>query len=42
MRKNLPRKIDESLENASKTNDRGHALEKTTADLHGLTERFNS
>jgi aerotaxis receptor len=33
---------DESLENASKTSDRGHALEKTAADLHGLTERFNA
>ena len=32
---------DESLEHASKTSDRGHALEKTAADLHGLTERFN-
>ncbi|MEH6356463.1 MAG: hypothetical protein V7760_10625 [Marinobacter sp.] len=33
---------DESLENASKTSDRGRALEKTAADLHSLTERFNS
>jgi aerotaxis receptor len=33
---------DESLEHASKTSDRGRALEKTAADLHGLTERFNS
>jgi len=33
---------DESLENASRTSERGQALEKTAADLHGLTERFNS
>lgn len=33
---------DESLENASKTSERGLALEKTAADLHGLTERFNA
>lgn len=33
---------DESLENASKTSDRGRALEQTAADLHGLTERFNA
>jgi aerotaxis receptor len=42
MRKNLPLTGHESRENASKTIDRGHALEKTAADLHGLTERFNS
>lgn len=33
---------DESLENASKTSERGHALEQTAADLHSLTERFNA
>ena len=33
---------DASLENASRTSERGLALEKTAADLHGLTERFNA
>jgi aerotaxis receptor len=33
---------DASLVNASKTSDRGLALEKTAADLHGLTGRFNA
>lgn len=33
---------DESLEHASKASVRGQSLEKTAADLHGLTERFNA
>ncbi|WP_416376672.1 methyl-accepting chemotaxis protein [Marinobacter sp. LV10MA510-1] len=33
---------DESLESVSKTSDSDQALEKITADLHGLTERFNA
>lgn len=32
---------DKSLENAARTSERGQELEKTAADLHGLTERFN-
>ena len=33
---------DTSLENASKTSERGQELEKTAADLYQLTERFNA
>lgn len=33
---------DVSLENASKSSQRAQELEKTAADLHGLTERFNA
>ncbi|WXL24830.1 methyl-accepting chemotaxis protein [Ectopseudomonas mendocina] len=33
---------DESLATATQTSERGQALEKTAADLHGLTERFSA
>jgi aerotaxis receptor len=37
----IARAADESLDNASKASERGLALQKTAADLHGLTARFN-
>jgi len=37
----IAKAADESLDNASMTSERGHALQKTAADLHSLTERFN-